>query len=102
MVGDGKVGTDAALLLRCWEDEVLAEDRERVEFPASRPQKAKPLSLCLPSPRAACQKGTTNTLRLGSETKPKASLRVALALVIKHLNKPEPYSSREHSSKAAA
>ena len=85
-----------------WENEALPRTGRGWSFPALRPQKAKPLSLCLPSPRAVCQKGTTNTLRLGSETKPKASLRVALALVIKHLNKPEPYSSREHSSKAAA
>jgi hypothetical protein len=40
-----------------WEDEALPEDREGVEFPASRPQKPKPLSLCLPSPRATVKRG---------------------------------------------
>jgi hypothetical protein len=41
MVGDGKVGTDAALLLRCLGEWSAPEDRERVEFPSVKAAKGE-------------------------------------------------------------
>jgi hypothetical protein len=74
-----------------WEDEALPEDRERVEFPSVKAAKAGALVTLPAIAQGYLSKGTANTLRLGSETKPKASLRAALALVIEHLDKPEPH-----------
>jgi hypothetical protein len=73
-----------------WEDEALTEDGEGVEFPSVEVAKAEALVTLPAIAQGYLSQGDHKYLeiRIRDEAK-KPVLRVALALVIEHLDKPE-------------